>query len=130
MKSILILLLFNSVNFAGNDLIIKNSFEQQVSIGGTVSGLINVGLNLTLNNGNNNEILPISNNGSFIFVSQISQGESWSVVIFTNPTSQSCAISNSTGTIGSVEVTDILVNCTLVISGQRDEMNWDTGNWH
>ena len=78
------------------------------TIGGTVSGLTGAGLVLQDNGGNN---LPVSANGSFTFSNSVASGEIYSVTVLTQPTGQSCTVTNDSGT-ASANVTNIQVTCT------------------
>jgi large repetitive protein len=77
---------------------------------GTVSGLAGTGLVLQNNGGDD---LAISANGKFSFPSPIASGATYSVTVKTQPTSpsQSCTVTNGTGTIGSADVTNVAVKC-------------------
>ena len=84
----------------------------------TVSGLVGTGLVLQANGAND---LPISSNGDFSFAAPFASGAAYSVTVLTPPSgpSQSCALTNGTGTIGSADVT-VGVNCatgTFAIGG-------------
>ena len=80
------------------------------SIGGTVSGLQGPGLVLQNNGGDD---LTINDNGSFAFASDLATGESYAVTIFSQPddSQEVCEISNGSGTVGTVDVDDVLVSC-------------------
>jgi uncharacterized repeat protein (TIGR01451 family) len=80
------------------------------SVGGTVQGLAGSGLVLRNNGGNN---LPISGNGPFTFSTTLGEGSSYAVTAFAQPTGprQTCTVSNSTGVVGTADITDVLVTC-------------------
>jgi len=80
------------------------------TIGGTVSGLAGSGLVLKLNGANN---LPISADGAFTFPAGIAAGDGYSVTIGTQPSSpaQTCTLLNSSGAVGTANVTNVVVNC-------------------
>lgn len=82
-----------------------------VTVGGTVSGLVGTGLVLSLNGGA--QTLPVSANGAFAFGSAVVEGSSYSVTVQTQPSSpsQTCTVSNGSGTVSTVSVTNIAVNC-------------------
>src|SRR5437867_2990156 len=89
------------------------------SVGGTVSGLIGTGLVLQDNGGDN---LPVSANGTFTFSTAIASGAAYSVTVLTQPTnpSQSCTVTNGSGTVASTNVTNVAVACvtdTFTIGG-------------
>lgn len=76
------------------------------SIGGTVSGLSASGLVITDNGGNATSISPGAS--SFTFSSQIAYGGTYAVAVSTQPSGQTCTVSNASGT-----VTGTVVNVTL-----------------
>src|SRR5688572_23996459 len=80
------------------------------SIGVTVSGLTGTGLVLR-NNGRND--LSITGNGSFQFSELLASGAMYDVRVVTPPTNptQSCAVSNGSGTVGAASVANITVTC-------------------
>ena len=76
---------------------------------GTVSGLS--GTLVLLDNGTNS--LSITSNGSFVFSTALSIGATYSVTISANPTGQTCAIANGSGTIpSSGTITAVVVTCS------------------
>ncbi len=77
------------------------------TIGGTVSGLSG---NLVLKN-NNGDDLSISANGSFAFSTQMPHSRSYNISIFSQPSGQICSITNGSGTINSVNVSNIQITC-------------------
>jgi hypothetical protein len=80
------------------------------TVGGTVAGLS--GSNLILqNDGGDN--LPIAADGSFTFATALIRGDSYSVTVLSEPTSptQTCVVTNGSGTIGSANVTGVSVVC-------------------
>ncbi|HZJ55839.1 MAG TPA: hypothetical protein VFD38_16980 [Myxococcaceae bacterium] len=85
------------------------------SVGGTVSGLAGTGLVLR-NNGVDN--LSISANGPFTFATTLTSGSSYSVTVFSQPSGQSCTVSNGAGTIGNADVTSVTVSCAPVAPSQ------------
>ena len=77
------------------------------SVGGSVTGL--TGTLVLRNNGADD--LTLSANGSFIFATQLAQGTTYNVTVFTQPAGQTCAVSNATGTIGAANITNANVTC-------------------
>jgi len=76
---------------------------------GTVTGLS--GTLVLLDNGTNS--LSITSNGSFVFSNALSIGATYSVTISSNPTGQTCAIANGSGTIpSSGTITAVVVTCS------------------
>jgi hypothetical protein len=78
------------------------------TVGGVVSGLAGTGLVLQ-NNGTNN--LAIANNGSFTFSTPVATGAPYSVTVLTQPSGQTCTVSNGTGN-ATANVTSVAVACT------------------
>lgn len=77
------------------------------SIGGTVSGLS--GTVVLQDNGGNS--FSVSANGLFTFGAQFTSGATYAVTVETNPTGQTCSVTNGTGTIASASITNIAVSC-------------------
>jgi alpha-tubulin suppressor-like RCC1 family protein len=82
------------------------------TIGGTVSGLTgSVSMKLT-NNGVDVDNLTLAANGSFTFATALVSGTAYSVAVATQPSGQTCAITNGSGTVDSVAATSVTVSCT------------------
>lgn len=81
-----------------------------VTISGTVSGLNGSGLVLQ-NNASDDK--SVGGNGSFTFSTPVSDGTNYSVTVLTQPTnlSQTCTITNGSGTATNVAITNVAVNC-------------------
>jgi Concanavalin A-like lectin/glucanases superfamily len=82
-----------------------------VTIGGTVSGLVGSGLVLSLNSGAQTQ--AIAGNGPFTFPTAIAQGASYTVTVDAQPSgpTQTCTVSNASGTTSSTNVTNVSVTC-------------------
>ena len=80
------------------------------TVGGTVTGLSGSGLVLQLNGGNN---LGFSSGGTFNFSAGIDQGGAYSVTVLTQPSGQTCSVHNGSGTIGTADISNVIVTCTL-----------------
>ena len=80
------------------------------TIGGTVAGLAGTGLVLQDNNGDN---LTVTASGAFTFATPVAPGGAFSVTVLTQPSTptQTCTVSGGTGTVGSADVTSVMVNC-------------------
>jgi hypothetical protein len=83
--------------------------ESSKNLGGTLSGL-NAGSSVTLKNNNNGESLTLSANGSFQFSIFVSDGDSYTVVVTSQPAGQSCNVANGVGTMTN-SVSNIQVTC-------------------
>jgi parallel beta-helix repeat protein len=77
-------------------------------IGGTVSGLTGSGLVLADNGGND---LTVSANGAFTFTTALAVGAAYAVTVRTQPSGQTCSVSNASGTVTSSNVTNVAVHC-------------------
>ena len=77
------------------------------TIGGTVTGLTGSGLVLTTNG----FTLPVSANGNFTFATGINSGVSYSVAVGTQPSGETCSVSNGSGMV-TANVTNVAVTCT------------------
>ncbi|KTD14702.1 transmembrane protein [Legionella hackeliae] len=91
------------------------------TVGGTVSGLS--GTVVLQNNGGDN--LMLNSNGSFTFNTPVAQGAPYSVTVFTQPTGQTCSVTNGSGTIGGTNVTNVGVNCvtnTTTLSASASQL--------
>jgi len=86
------------------------------TVGVTVSGLSGFGLVLQLNGGAD---LSIISNGKAMFSAAINSGASYAVIVKTQPTlpSQSCTVTNGSGTIGTADVTNVAITCVASSSG-------------
>lgn len=76
-------------------------------IGGTLSGLN--GTVVLQDNGGDN--LSLSANGDFTFASSVPSGSAYAVSVVTQPTAQTCAVTNGAGT-AAAQVTNVSVVCT------------------
>jgi 6-phosphogluconolactonase (cycloisomerase 2 family)/predicted transcriptional regulator len=81
------------------------------TVGGMVTGLTGTGLVLRNNGGDD---LSVSTAGAFTFATAVPSGMLYSVTVFTQPTgpSQTCAVTNASGTVGASNITNVLVTCT------------------
>ncbi len=97
-----------TVNGANITTIIISCHDSSTySVGGTVSNLS--GTVVLQNNGGDD--LGVTTSGSFAFTTALDDGDAYSVTIYTQPTSQTCYISNNSGTIATASVTDVTVTC-------------------
>ena len=77
------------------------------SVGGTVSGLS--GTVVLQDNGGDN--LSVSASGPFTFATALASGAAYGVTVKTNPSGQTCTVSNGSGTVASANVTNVAVSC-------------------
>jgi hypothetical protein len=66
--------------------------------------------------------LPLNANGSFAFAPQL-DGTGYAITVKTQPTSrsQTCTVTNGSGTVGGANVTNVAVTCSL--SGECNVVN-------
>ena len=101
------------------------------TVGGSVSGLS--GTVVLQDNGGDN--LTLTASGTFTFATALAGGAAYAVTVKTNPASQTCTVSNGTGTIGSANITNVAVTCTnsSTTSSSSDDFNRADGslgpNW-
>jgi hypothetical protein len=86
------------------------------TIGGTVSGLAS-GASVGLTNTSNGDVITYAfttASNTFTFDKSVSSGSSYNVTITSQPTGQTCSVTNGNGTIdsGGDDVTNIQVICT------------------
>ena len=88
---------------------------QMYTVGGRVSGLLGSGLVLQINGG---ATLPMSANGLFVFTGGLPSGATYAITIATSPSNptQICTVTNGSGTVGSANVTDVVVTCAAPIT--------------
>ena len=113
--------LYRSITLLGGILVIVSgltacgggsSSGALYSVGGTLSGLGN-GKSVVLQN-NGGDDLTVSANGSFIFATALGGGNVYDVSVLTQPADQTCTVSNGTGTLFGLNVTDVAVSCVTV----------------
>jgi hypothetical protein len=86
----------------------KCSVITTYSIGGSVSGLGTSSLALQ-NNGA--DTFTITTNGSFVFATELEDGNAYAVTVSAQPTDQTCSVTNGSGTIAATNVTNVTVVC-------------------
>ena len=91
------------------------SAAKTFTIGGTVNGL-NAGTSVTLLD-NGGDSLTVTANGAFTFKTALATGAAYSVTVGTQPTGETCTVSNGSGTVGSANVTNVAVACSSSTGG-------------
>jgi hypothetical protein len=81
------------------------------TVGGTVTGLASGASLVLANNGGND--LAVSADGSFTFSTPVMTGHAYAVTVASQPSSptQTCAVANGTGMMGSGKVMNVAVTC-------------------
>lgn len=92
----------------GVDDVFRDRFEPVYSIGGTVSGLQALGLELRLNG---EESRFIDRNGTFRFNRRLAPGTAFTVTIESQPTNQTCSANYLSGVMPEADVSDIALTC-------------------
>lgn len=95
----------------GDASVAVNCVDSTYLVGGSVSGLVGAGLVLQ------NKLagdLPVNANGTFAFSKTERVGTAYDVTVKTQPStpSQTCVVTNGTGTVGTADVSTIAVACT------------------
>jgi hypothetical protein len=82
----------------------------EFTIGGTVTGMHGIGLQLQNNGG---EVLSIAGDGPFTFPTSLPNNTAYSVIVVTQPNTptQACLATNNVGIVSSANVTTIVVEC-------------------
>jgi hypothetical protein len=91
------------------------------TVGGNVTGLTG-SVVLRLNSGND---LTASASGAFTFTNQLASGTAYTVSVFTQPATQTCVVTNGSGTVTN-NVTNVAVACTtntFTIGGTLSGLN-------
>jgi 6-phosphogluconolactonase (cycloisomerase 2 family) len=86
--------------------------DNSYPVGGTVSGLTGSGLVLQDNAGDD---LAVTASGNFIFPTHVRTGSAYAGTVKVQPSSpsQTCVVSNGSGTIGAAAIADVAVDCTV-----------------
>lgn len=80
------------------------------TVGGTLAGLASGGaVALQLNGAGE---LALSANGSYQFSTTLAKGAAYAVTVKTQPSGQTCTVTNGSGTLASAAVTNVAVQCT------------------
>jgi hypothetical protein len=82
------------------------------TVGGSVSGLS--GSVVLQNNGGDN--LTVTTNATFTFATKVANGGAYSVTVLTQPTGQTCTVTNGAGTVATTNVSAVNVTCVTASS--------------
>ena len=84
------------------------------TVGGSISGLTGSGLVLQDNAGDNLNVAAKAN--GFTFPTAIASGGAYAVTVLTQPASpaQQCSVTNGTGTVGVMSISNVVVSCMNV----------------
>jgi len=82
------------------------------NVGGTISGLTgSVALKLDGTTPTSTQTQAFTTNGIFTFSTALAAGADWTVSVATQPTGQTCSVTNGSGLNLSANVTNVQVNC-------------------
>ncbi len=79
-----------------------------------MQGLTGSGLVLRNNGGDD---VTIAANGPFVFPTAVQDGGTYVITVAAQPSGQACSITRGTGTIAGTDVTDVVIDCTVLASG-------------
>ena len=85
------------------------------SVGGSISGLTGSGLVLKDNGGD--ALTVTANAKSFVFPTAIASGAAYAVSVATEPSGETCTVTNGSGTVGADNVTTVSIACTTGSGG-------------
>ncbi|MDI9245376.1 VWA domain-containing protein [Marinobacter sp. CHS3-4] len=80
---------------------------QTFSITGTLAGATGM---VTLQY-DGSENLTVSDNSEFTIMASVADGTSYNITVLTEPTGQTCTVTNGSGSISGADVSNILINC-------------------
>ena len=83
------------------------------TVGGAVSGLTGTGLVLQNNGGDD---LAVSADGAFTFKTGLADAADYAVTAKTQPSNQTCTVTNGSGKIAGAKITNVAVACASVTS--------------
>ncbi|MFZ2237105.1 MAG: hypothetical protein WBP11_10495 [Dokdonella sp.] len=113
----------------GTDRIFADGFDPCCTLGGEVTGLTGNGLVLYLATDAFSESKPVSANGGgvrlYTFTHTAPPGIAYAVTVMTQPSGQTCTLSNATGTMANIAIDNINATC---VAGPAD-LVWDDGDW-
>lgn len=98
----------------------SSSTATTYTVGGTVGGLSGT---VVLQN-NADDDLTLTADGAFMFTTALADAATYAVTVLTQPTGQTCTVSDGTGTISAANVTNVTVTCG---TGYEAVMTNDTG---
>jgi len=100
------------------------------SVGGTVSGY---GSSSALVLETNTQSIAmqqqaITGNGPFAFSQLLISGDTYNVTVVTQPTGQTCTVTNGSGTIAAANVTNVAVSCSAFLTTSVDNLALSVNN--
>ena len=89
--------------------ITANPAAPTYSVGGSVTGLTGTGLALQNNGGDTLAVAAAAT--AFTFSTELLDLAAYDVTVSTQPTGQTCSVTNGSGAIAAADVTDVVVDC-------------------
>lgn len=86
------------------------------TIGGTITGLISTQQVTLNNNGGDPLTLTVASGGTFTFTTPVAYGAGYAVTVGTQPTGETCRITNGTGTNVTANVSGVSISCRLPLA--------------
>ncbi|MFA5248731.1 MAG: fibronectin type III domain-containing protein [Patescibacteria group bacterium] len=77
------------------------------TVGGTISGLSGT---VVIQN-NSSDDISTTTSGAFTFSTSLDEGDNYTVTVYSNPTSQTCTITNGSGINISANITNVAITC-------------------
>lgn len=108
LKGLIAIILICSLQGCGGGSTSIDTTDSRFTLTATVSGLIS-GAQVVLST--ESDSVTASGNGAIDFSKKLANGANYSISVSSQPTGQTCSISDASGTIASVNVKNILVNC-------------------
>jgi uncharacterized repeat protein (TIGR03803 family) len=84
--------------------------DQSYTVGGTIQGLSSAGLVLA---SNGNTLTVNSGNTQFTMPTRVAYTGAYDVTVQTQPTNETCTVSNGSGIMGTANVINVTVNCAV-----------------
>ncbi|MGE8721265.1 LamG-like jellyroll fold domain-containing protein [Leptospira terpstrae] len=104
------------LDYVGSDILSLNYQPNVYTVSGTISTLTTpFGVNTFVLQNNLGDDLIIAGNGTFTFNTAIPTGSNYSVTVFSNPQNpwQTCNVTNGSGTIANLAITDVAIACSV-----------------
>lgn len=100
-------------NLYNSDYIVITCVTDTHKLGGVLNGLTGAGLVLVNGSTTYSPAVPSPAGTSFNFtLGLVADGSYYGVSVLTQPAGQTCTVANATGTMGSVDITPLVVTCT------------------
>ena len=91
-------------------------FVNTYTVGGKITGLTAEGLVLT-NGTTGGTVAAVKDAVVFTFATPVAFNQSYGITVLTQPTGQTCAVTNGVGTMGDAKVENVQITCNTSIGG-------------